>query len=241
MPERVADRAPPSLSPQLPSRRSARKDCLSGVRRRRVWYEWQAEREAYVTDMQRPPIEPIEPAFRQQYHSRRAARPAQAGDAGHPRDRRRQVPEREGARPARGARARAWTGRRRSPSCRRTWCSRSWRRRRGGSPSAPATRAATSPWATAAPTAPRTAAASRSSTSAPGSAASRPRPTWRTSRDCRTRSRASRSGGRRSARATAARRRSCTSWTPAGTTRSSTCRAWSTASAKPATPSRWPP
>ena len=54
----------------------------------------------------------------------------------------------------------------------------------------------------------------------------RPRPTSRTSRACRTTSAASPSGGRRSAPATAARRRSCTSSTPAGTTPSSTCRAW---------------
>ena len=33
------------------------------------WYEWRADWEAHVTHTQRPPIEPIEPAFRQRYHT----------------------------------------------------------------------------------------------------------------------------------------------------------------------------
>ena len=93
-----------------------------------------------MTSMRRPPIEPIEPAFAFTYHSAEQL------------DRLKQatldILETVGVRfqsakaldlLAEAGAARG-PGARRSPSCRPPWCSRRWRRRRGASSSAPATR-----------------------------------------------------------------------------------------------------
>ena len=155
-----------------------------------------------------------------------AAGPAQAGHAGHPRDRRRALPERQGARPAGGGRGRRGPG---DPD----------RQAAAG----PGARGDGDGAAALRPRRPRRELRHRRRRRPhllhdgrvrrrdhrlrdAASGASRPRPTWRTSAASRTRSPASRSGGRRSAPATAARPRSSTSSTPAGTTPSSTCRGW---------------
>ena len=79
-----------------------------------------------VTSRERPPIEPIEPAFRSGTIRRSSSTPS---------SRPRSISSRRSACasrvPRRSTSSRrpgpSWTGRMRSPSCRRPWCSRPWR------------------------------------------------------------------------------------------------------------------